>query len=194
MQPRASSQRPPPNATRPILVDLRPLPAEPRIGYTVDMRTPSKLLKFTADRQSIFLTALAKNGEVVASAAVAGVTRQCVYDRQNADPEFRAACKAAKGKLLEELVAVARKLAIEGLAEKVYDRAGKEIGEKVKFSERVLLKWLARVAPAEWGDKLRVDQKITAKVTHRTVKPKDLSPESRAHVRGLLDSMRPSDN
>lgn len=158
------------------------------------MTAKDKPSKFTPERQAVFLTALAKNGEIVASAAVANVSRQLIYDRQNSDPAFKAACKRAKGKLLEELVDVARKLAIEGLVEKQYDRSGREIGEKVKFSERVLLKWLARVAPAEWGDKLRVDQKITAKVTHRTVKPKDLSPESRAHVRGLLDSMRPSDN
>ncbi len=158
------------------------------------MRARNKPLKFTPERQAVFLTALAKNGEIVASAAVANVSRQLIYDCQNANPEFKAACKRAKGKLLEELVDVARKLAIEGLVEKQYDRNGKELGEKRKYSERVLLKWLARVAPGEWGDKLRVDQKVTAKVTHRTVKPKDLSPEGRAHVRGLLESMRPSDN
>ncbi len=162
-----------------------------RRSYTLsDMSELRPNTKFTPERQAVFLAALAKTGEIVASAALAGVARHTVYDRMKADPDFAAACKHARAVLLSRLVAVAEKLAIEGLVEEQFDRNGKKIGEKRKYSERVLLRWLARAAPEQWGDKIKIDQKVSAKVEHRTVKPRDLSPEGRAHVKGLLDSFR----
>ena len=62
---------------------------------------------------------------------------------------------------------------------------GKVISTKRVYSERILLKMLARLDPAGWSDKVQVDQKVTATVRQR-IKVEDMTPAQRTAARRFL--------
>lgn len=148
--------------------------------------------KFTEPVRAAFLEALSHLGEWKAAAATVGVTYQCVYERRTKDPLFEEQCNAAMGRLDAELMKVARDLAIKGRLVETHDKDGRVIRTEHKISDRLLHAWLKRRMPQEWGDKVQVDQNVTANVTHQ-VQAKDLTREQRNRVRDLLDTL-PTDN
>lgn len=152
-------------------------------------RPPNTPNKMTPTAKATFLLALARLGNHRAAAASIGVHVMTTIRHRQADPDFAEACEKALGRLGEELVSTARMLAIEGVAEPIFDRAGMEIGTKRRYSERVLLRWLARLMPEDWNDKVQVDQTIAGKVEveHKgAIRVQDLAPKQRRLVRELL--------
>jgi len=115
--------------------------------------------KFDAERRGAYLLALERSGEVVAASAAVGVSRQTVYAAMRTDPEFAEECEAARGRLVERALEVAKKLAIDGVTDKFYDKEGNLISERTRYSERLLLRLLERHLP-EWGAKLDVTKKV----------------------------------
>lgn len=145
-----------------------------------------KPLKFDAEKRAAYLLALERSGEVVSASAAAGVSRQCIYDAMNRDPEFREECERALGRLAEKAMATAKMLAIDGVVEPIFDKDGNKIGEKRKYSERLLLRLLERHMP-QWRP--GIDQKVEGTMAHsheHTIKPRDLPPRARSRVRELL--------
>ncbi len=150
--------------------------------------------KFDEEKRGAYLLALERSGEVTAASASVGVCRQTIYQHMHDDDGFRDACERAVGRLIEKAMAVAKTLALEGLVEKFYDpKTGELVREKRTYSERILLKLLARHQPREWGDKVAIDQTVKGDVKVTRVEPKELTRPARNRVRDLLDEL-PSNN
>ena len=137
-------------------------------------RTPEK---FTDAARAAYLEALEKLASHKAASAHIGVHYTTVWKWRQKDTAFGEACDAALGKHYKELLAVARTWAIEGIVEETYNKEGKVIAKRRRFSERILLKMLARLRPADWGDKVQVDQKGTLEVTDKRIRTEDMTPE-----------------
>lgn len=143
-------------------------------------------LKFDEARRAVFIDALEQSGEVTAAAAVAGISRQTAYDTARKDPEFAEACEAALGRLDAERLRVFRKLAIEGVEKRTYDKDGNVSSVTRVFSERLLLAWIKRHKPDEWGDKVQVEQTVTDK---RELSVRDIPREARLKLRAALAAL-----
>jgi hypothetical protein len=146
--------------------------------------------KFTPAKQAAYLAALEETGEVSSSAALVKVSRQCVYDRMKADPEFLTACEEAQGRLDARIMATVRKLAVEGTTVYTYGKDGKVATEKRVFSERVLLAWLKARHRERWGDKVEVDQNVHGTVvSEQRIRVEDMSPEQLRAARAFVATL-----
>lgn len=143
----------------------------------------------TPAAKGAYLLALQRLGSQRAAAASIGVHETTIINHRKKDPAFAEACEKAKGRLAEELVGTARKLAIQGVEEPIFDRSGNQIGTKRKYDARVLLRWLARLLPEEWSDTVKVDTTVTGTVEHEhkgTLRVEDLTPRQQRLMRELL--------
>jgi hypothetical protein len=142
---------------------------------------------FTERLRALFLEKLAELGNYGAAAAAVGVSYHTTLRYRKAHPEFQEQCDAAQLRLNRELVTAARQHCIEGMVvERVTDKNG-NVTEKRKYDTRVLLRWLARRMPEEWGDEKRV--KIEGEVQHEhsgAIELTDLSAKQQRLVRQLL--------
>ncbi len=157
-----------------------------RILYVPMPRTKGTPDVFTLPVQAAFLEALERCGVYTAAAAAVGLTYATVYRHRKRYPEFQEQCDKALGRNYDELLSVARKLAVEGLVTETYDKAGNVISSKMVYSERILLKMLARLDPAGWSDKVQVDQKVSAEIRTERIKVEDMTPAQRRAARDFL--------
>ena len=146
--------------------------------------------KFDEETRGAFLLALERSGEYTAAAASVGVSYSCALDYRNRHPEFEEACKRARGRLIGELMASVRKMAIDGITvEEVVGADGKSRVLKKRFSERVLLKWLSRLE-RKWGDKVQVEQSGTVQHVHAgRIEVEQLTKEQRHAARRFLATL-----
>jgi hypothetical protein len=84
-----------------------------------------------------YLAALADCGILTQAAAAAGVDRVAVWRRQRDDAEFAAACDMAIDMAADKLEAEARRRALEGVEEPVY-QGGQLIGTRLVYSDSLL--------------------------------------------------------
>lgn len=84
-----------------------------------------------------FLSALSECGILTHAAEVAGVDRATVWRRRQEDPEFAAACDQAIDMAADKLEAEARRRAVEGVEEPVY-QGGQLVGTKTVYSDSLL--------------------------------------------------------
>lgn len=84
-----------------------------------------------------FLAALADCGVLTYAAEAAGVDRGTVWRRREADPDFAAQCELAIEMAADKLEQEARRRAIEGVEEPVY-QGGQLIGTKTVYSDQLL--------------------------------------------------------
>lgn len=146
--------------------------------------------KLTPPKRAAYVKALERNGELTACAALVGVSRQCIYDAMNRDPEFRDACEMAQGRLDARIMATVDKLACEGTVVYTYGKNGEVATEKRVYDPRIILAWLKRRNRAEWGDKVEVDQTITGHVvTEQRIRVEDMSPEQLAAARAFVATL-----
>lgn len=84
-----------------------------------------------------FLAALSECGITSHAAEVAGINRLTVWRRRKDDPEFAAACEEAIEMAADKLEAEARRRAVEGVEEPVY-QGGQFIGTRTVYSDSLL--------------------------------------------------------
>lgn len=84
-----------------------------------------------------FLAALAECGILSQAAEAAGVDRATVWRRRQDDAEFSTACDQAIDMAADKLEAEARRRALEGVEEPVY-QGGQLIGTKTVYSDSLL--------------------------------------------------------
>ncbi len=152
------------------------------------MRT-RKPAKFTADVRAAYVEALANLASHKAASAHVGVAYCTAWKWRNKLPEFKAECEDALGRAYGELLTVARKLAIEGLVEETYDKHGEVVTRKRRYSERILLKMLARLDPTGWSDKVQVDSKATVEIQDQRIKVEKMTPVQRRKAREFLATL-----
>lgn len=84
-----------------------------------------------------FLAALSECGVLTQASELAGIDRVSVWRRRKDDPEFAAACEEAVEMAADKLEAEARRRAVEGVEEPVY-QGGQLIGTKTVYSDSLL--------------------------------------------------------
>lgn len=84
-----------------------------------------------------FLAALAECGILTQAAELAGIDRVTVWRRRQDDEEFSAACDRAIDMAADKLEAEARRRAVEGVEEPVY-QGGQLVGTKTVYSDSLL--------------------------------------------------------
>lgn len=84
-----------------------------------------------------FLAALRECGVMSRAAAAVGIDRVTAWRRQHSDPEFAQACKEAISIAADALEAEARRRAIDGVEEPIYQQ-GVLVGTKTVYSDALL--------------------------------------------------------
>jgi hypothetical protein len=110
-----------------------------------------------------FLAALSEGYAVKYACIAAGVTRSRVYAWRDEDAGFRAAWDAALADGTETLEQEARRRAVEGTEEPIYQQ-GNLIGTVRKYSDTLLIFLLKGRKPDTYRDNVAVDHK--GKVQH----------------------------
>jgi hypothetical protein len=152
------------------------------------MRT-RKPAKFTADVRAAYVEALANLASHKAASAHVRVAYCTAWKWRKKDEEFAAACDDALGRAYGDLLKVARMLAIEGLVEETLDKHGAVVTRKRKYSERILLKFLAKLDPAGWSDKVQVDSTATVEIQDKRIEVEKMTPEQRRAGRAFLKTI-----
>jgi len=134
-----------------------------------------------------FLSALARTGSVAASARAINRPRSTLHSATKMDSEFQLACESAQDEYVATLLKQAHKLAVDGVSTPIFDKDGIQRGEKIRYSERVLLTLLARRDP-DFAPKTTVELTGKVEVEH-TLGPETLAlmaPAARIEVRRAL--------
>ncbi len=135
-----------------VLPDEVTVPAPKPEGSVVPFHPePSrKTGGWSADRQRLFIEALAETGTVHVAAKSAGLSARSAYGLRMRSRAFAAAWDAAQQLAVGRLSAIAFDRAIHGRVEQVYHQ-GDLIGEKRVPSERLLMWLLTRLDPKRFA-------------------------------------------
>lgn len=126
-----------------------PVDAEPFDGVALpDSR--KRLAGWSADRQRIFLAALAETGSVHLASATARLSARSAYRLRTRSPAFAAAWDAAEQLAVGRLSALAFDRAIHGRTEQIWQE-GVLVMEKRVPSDRLLMWLLARLDPRRFA-------------------------------------------
>jgi hypothetical protein len=132
-----------------------------------------------------FLTELASTGNVTHSAKAAVVDKKTVYNHRHGDPDFAAAWLEAIDEANDTLEAEARRRAVNGVVEPVY-QGGQKVGEILKYSDTLLIFLLKGNRPDKFRENLRIggdDNAPPVKVEHSgnaiTLLPADILAAAR---------------
>jgi hypothetical protein len=109
-----------------------------------------RLAGWSAERQRLFLTALAETGSVHLAATAARLSARSAYLLRTRSPSFASAWNAAQQLAVGRLSAVAFDRALNGRVEQIY-REGELIGERRVPNDRLLTWLLARLDPKRFA-------------------------------------------
>lgn len=146
--------------------------------------------KFTPAARARFLQELARLGSINAAAAAAGLLGSTARYHMGADPEFKEEVDAALERHERRLMEQVEKLALEGVREPIMDRQGNQVGERVRYSERMLLAWLRRQEANTWLERAKVEHSGHIRHEHSgRIEVEELTPEQQRRARLLLQSL-----
>jgi hypothetical protein len=113
----------------------------------------------TAQLKSDFIDALAEYGNITTAARTAGCSRRVVYDWQEKDDQFAAACREAEIQATETLEAEARRRAVEGVTTETPIYVKGELAHTIvetKYSDTLLIFLLKARAPDKYRERFDV--------------------------------------
>ena len=129
--------------------DEAPVPATPFDGIPLD-DSRKRLAGWSAERQRLFLCALAETGSVHLAAAAARLSARSAYRLRARSPAFAAGWDVADQLAVGRLSAIAFDRAISGRVEQVWQE-GSLVAEKRVPSDRLLMWLLARLDPRRFA-------------------------------------------
>jgi hypothetical protein len=124
-------------------------PAMPFDGVPLQS-SRNRLAGWSADRQRLFLGALAETGSVHLASSAARLSARSAYQLRTRSPAFAKAWNAAEQIAVGRLSAIAFDRAINGRVEQIY-RNGELVGERRVPSDRLLTWLLARLDPKRFA-------------------------------------------
>ena len=134
----------------PDSVEVRPAPPARLRAVPFDPEPSRKTGGWSAERQALFIEALAETGSVHMAAKSAGLSARSAYALRIRSVAFARAWDAAQQLAVGRLSALAFDRAIHGRVEQVY-REGELIAERRVPSERLLMWLLARLDPRRFA-------------------------------------------
>lgn len=126
-----------------------PAVAEPFDGIPLE-NSRKRLAGWSAERQRLFLHALAETGSVHLASGTARLTARSAYRLRARSPAFAAAWDTAEQLAAGRLAALAFDRAIHGRTEQVW-QGGELVAEKRMPSDRLLMWLLARLDPRRFA-------------------------------------------
>ena len=154
-----------------------PVPATPFDGVALE-DSRNRLAGWSAERQRLFLVALAETGSVHLASAAARLTARSAYRLRARSPAFAAAWDTADQLAVGRLSALAFDRAIHGRTEQVWHE-GALVAEKRLPSDRLLMWLLARLDPRRFAAPWELRKDGAA----------DPQAEARASFPALLDAL-----
>lgn len=149
-------------------------------------------VSLTDERKLEYLAALEVLGEHQAAADVVGINARTARTHRTEDPEFAADCEVAVERFRNGLTAEARRRAVEGWDEPVY-QGGAKVGVKRMYSDRLLEQMLKAKVP-EFRDKLGVEHSGGMSNVSIALPPAMTPEEYTAFVAGALRPKTDSDD
>ncbi len=122
--------------------------------------------------QRKFLAAYSEMGNITRATEEADISRQTHYNWMSQDPEYAEAFKKAERLAADKLEEEARRRAVEGIEEPVY-QGGELVGSKMKYSDTLLIFLLKGNKPDKFADRQKVEQENTGEMTIRFVDEED---------------------
>ena len=129
--------------------DSPPVEPMPFDGVPLD-QSRNRLAGWSAERQRMFLNALAETGSVHLAATHARLSARSAYMLRTRSPAFAQAWNAAQQLAVGRLSAIAFDRALNGRVEQIY-REGTLVGERRVPSDRLLTWLLARLDPKRFA-------------------------------------------
>ena len=126
-----------------------PINAMPFDGVPLE-ESRKRLAGWSAERQRMFLTALAETGSIHLAANAARLSARSTYLLRTRSPAFAQAWNTAQQLAVGRLSAVAFDRALNGRVEQIY-REGELVGERRVPSDRLLTWLLARLDPKRFA-------------------------------------------
>lgn len=154
-----------------------PLAATPFDGIPLE-DSRKRLAGWSAERQRLFLVALAETGSVHLASAAARLSARSAYRLRARSPAFAAAWDTADQLAVGRLSALAFDRAINGRVEQVW-HGGELVAEKRMPSDKLLMWLLARLDP----------RRFAAPWEQRKDGAADPQQEARASFPALLDAL-----
>jgi hypothetical protein len=149
--------------------------------------------KFNDRVKATFLSELERLGSYRAASAAVNISIGTIHRHRRQDEDFAAACEKAMEKLTEKLVSKARELALDGTVEKTYDREGRVVRTRTRYSEKILLRMLAAKDPENWSETKKIDHTHSGNVDHEhkgSITVEELDTEQQRAARTLLKTDR----
>lgn len=140
-------------------------------------------------KKEAFLAAYVECGTVSHAARAAGICRDTHYEWLNCDEDYAVAFEKAKKDACECLEREARRRAIEGVDEPVYQN-GQLVGYKRRYSDTLLIFMLKGEAPDKYKD--RIDQQLTANLNAANMQINVVMDKNWYANENRLDSILPA--
>lgn len=112
-------------------------------------------MNITTAKKRKFLAAIAQGATVLKATKAAKTSRQCAYVWRDNDPAFAASWAEAKQCGIDVLEDEVHRRAVDGILEDVYHN-GVIIGQRVKYSDTLLIFALNAANPAKYRPKTEV--------------------------------------
>lgn len=145
-----------------------------------------------AARKAAFLEAYAVDATVTHAARSTKLRRKTVYDWLRDDPVFAAAFHEAEQEAIDALEREARRRAIEGTVEPVY-QGGKEVGAIRKYSDVLLIFLMKGANPAKYRERVDVTHDIRTVIERLTPDPAERDA-ALAEVQRIMAEARAPEN
>ena len=124
----------------------------------------SAKLKFDSKAKAEFLQEIEEHGIKAKACRAVGIAYSTLKTHLDKDPEFAKQFELAMEVSGDGYEEEARRRAMDGVEEDIFDRFGKVIGTKTRYSDRFLDKMLTAAKPDKYGEKKKVE--VTGTIHH----------------------------
>lgn len=145
---------------------------EAQLADVAEDPTPVRRNAFDAARKKTFLKALAKGATLNEAAKIACVGKSTIYEHQKEDPNFAAACLAARKVIAPVVELAAFDRAVTGVEEDVISY-GKHVGTRVKRSDALLQTLLKGSNPDKYGSQAGTAKAVAVKALRKKWREKE---------------------
>lgn len=155
-------------------------------------RKPGTPDRFGPKTRERFLAALAELGSFRAACGRVDISYRVALLYRKAHPDFDQQCTDARMRTRSEVTSQLRRLVLDGVVEPIFDRNGVQIGERRRYSEKLLLAWLRKLESGSWLERGRLEHKHSGSVQHEhsgRIQVEQMSAEQQRAARDFIRTL-----